>query len=413
MKKKIAADRITRNTVCLIYQDEYPWDVRIEKFADALVKQDIGVHLVSRNRTGRSDREIINEKFTVHRLPKGIGQFDRNIINFPAFFSPFWILKVLWTVRQFCCTVIIVRDLPMTPCALVVGKLLSIPVIMDMAENYPALVASKWRYQGVGAFDVLIRNPRLLRILERIVIRRVSGLIVVSKASLLSVQERCKHNVERVAIVGNTPELAETELPKVSVNQVVQPMTNNGMLRIGYVGWVEKHRGIDVAINALARLIKSGHKCELVIMGTGRALDECRSLAVSAGVSRSVEFVGWIDHDELSEYLETIDIGIVPHRVTPHTNTTLPNKIFDYMSMKLPVLVSNCESLKEIIEEAKCGIVYDGNDPADLAKSIEMLFEPIFRKKLGENGYKAILQKYNWKVDKKRLTDFVQEFLPD
>jgi glycosyltransferase involved in cell wall biosynthesis len=131
-------------------------------------------------------------------------------------------------------------------------------------------------------------------------------------------------------------------------------------------------------------------------------------------IQEHVLFTGWIDSKYIPSIIALSDICIVPHYVTEHTNTTIPNKIYDYMLQKKPVIVTNSESLAEIIKFANCGYIYEDNNPEELAKIICLLQNNVLREKLGLSGYNAVVEYYNWENDKKKLyktieSIFVQE----
>lgn len=87
-------------SICLVFQLQYPWDIRVEKMISSLNKAKYKVDLVCRNEDGLPVREQVNDYFAIHRLPGGAGNVSRKILNFPAFFSPVWIGKILSTIRQ-------------------------------------------------------------------------------------------------------------------------------------------------------------------------------------------------------------------------------------------------------------------------------------------------------------------------
>ena len=102
--------------IVYVFQDHYPWDVRAEKFARAMTQAGHSVSIVSRNRTGAPVREEL-DGYTIRRLPRGWGSVLRNLLNFPAFFSPVWIGSIVKAVRSEQARLIVVRDLPLAPAA--------------------------------------------------------------------------------------------------------------------------------------------------------------------------------------------------------------------------------------------------------------------------------------------------------
>src|SRR5213594_755621 len=167
-------------TVCKIWDCEYPWDVRVEKVARTLTDDGHAVHVVARNRRGDAITEPLPEA-TVHRLKPW--HWAPSWLNaaamFPAFFNPRWIGAIIRTARGVGADVILCRDLPLAPAAILAGRLLDIPVVLDMAENYPAMLQSQWDSGRLRPMDVLVRSPRLARLVERWVLPRVDRILVV------------------------------------------------------------------------------------------------------------------------------------------------------------------------------------------------------------------------------------------
>jgi glycosyltransferase involved in cell wall biosynthesis len=81
--------------------------------------------------------------------------------------------------------------------------------------------------------------------------------------------------------------------------------------------------------------------------------------------------------------------------------------MFEYMSSGIPVIASNFPLWRDIIEGNQCGICVDPLDPRAIAAAIDFLVtHPQPAKAMGENGRRAVLEKYNWTVQANRLTDF-------
>jgi len=80
------------------------------------------------------------------------------------------------------------------------------------------------------------------------------------------------------------------------------------------------------------------------------------------------------------------------------------------MATGLPVIASNFPLWKEIIEGNNCGLTVNPFEPKEIAKAVEYLIEhPEEAKKMGENGRKAVLEKYNWENESKKLLKIYKE----
>ena len=69
----------------------------------------------------------------------------------------------------------------------------------------------------------------------------------------------------------------------------------------------------------------------------------------------------------------------------------------------LPVLATEVEPIKRIVNETESGLVCKDLDIKDIAAKLQMLRCPELRATLGKNGVYAVQSKYNWSNDEKRL----------
>ena len=80
------------------------------------------------------------------------------------------------------------------------------------------------------------------------------------------------------------------------------------------------------------------------------------------------------------------------------------------MAAGLPVIASNFPLWKEIVEKNKCGICVNPLSPREIAAAINwMLQNPTDAAEMGRNGRKAVLEKYNWEAESKKLIKFYEE----
>ncbi len=395
--------------VLYLFQDEYPWDIRVEKIVMSLDLAGIPTTIVSRNRQGLPREEKLFPNVTVRRLPKGLSSIDRNILNFPAFFSPIWLKELEKSIKKDMPDVLIVRDLPLSPTAYYVGKKHKIPVIMDMAENYPAMIQDTWKFQGPNFIDYIIRNPNLLKKLEEWIVPKMDGIWVVSAASKKRVYKLTGRE-EKIWIVGNTPYLRKEQ--EIELHPYAKKIKENSALCLLYVGGLEKTRGLQTVLFALPLIIEKLKKeVHFLIVGQGKSVNDLKNLVTELKLENYVEFSGWIDQKYVPGIISSSDICLIPHYVTDHTNTTIPNKIYDYLAQGKPVVASNAQALRDIVEEFGCGRIYDDHDSEGLANIIVELDNEDLRNVLGNVGRTAVIKKYNWQVDEKVVFESLEQIV--
>ncbi len=117
-----------------------------------------------------------------------------------------------------------------------------------------------------------------------------------------------------------------------------------------------------------------------------------------------VEFIGKLDRVEVRALLEESKIGLVTLHPTINYINALPVKMFEYMVAGIPVIASDFPILQAIVEKEHCGLCVDPLDPKSIGAAIEYLDTHQDKAKgMGENGKKAVLEKYNWENEEQKL----------
>jgi glycosyltransferase involved in cell wall biosynthesis len=147
----------------------------------------------------------------------------------------------------------------------------------------------------------------------------------------------------------------------------------------------------------------------LVGKGSGEFDKEMRELCKDLNVENNVVFTDWVDFRLVPSYIALSDVCLVPHHASGHTNTTIPHKLFQYMAMRKPVIVTDCKPLKRIVEECDCGIVVPSGDRNEMAEAVIKLYnDRELAAKLGANGRNAVEGKYNWENEAKKLCELYE-----
>lgn len=385
--------------VCYLFQDEYPWDVRAEKICQSLASARNEVWLLSRNRKGLPRSERLSDNLFVERLPFFKIKPINNLLNFPFFFSPVWFWVLLKLCRRLQIKILIVRDLPLAPLAIFVGAILRLRVVLDMAENYPAMLADTWTYGNFSALDKIVRNPVVWLAVEKWALPCFSHVLVVSRSSAERVGALGVSS-EKITVVGNTPVLEKIGTVDENIEASTRGSSDFILL---YVGGLEETRGLETVVRALPAIRKEKPQVRFVVAGRGTSEQYLLRLAEDMGVADSLILLGWVDPSQVPSVIAAADICLIPHFVTEHTQTTIPNKIYDYMGRGKPVLVSNAKSLVEIVTDYNCGLSFIGGDAEDLALKVLTLSDQELRCKMGMAGMRAVESECNWGRDERAL----------
>jgi glycosyltransferase involved in cell wall biosynthesis len=171
-----------------------------------------------------------------------------------------------------------------------------------------------------------------------------------------------------------------------------------------YIGMLALATGIPQIIEALSYI---DDRTNVQLKLAGRFADDgCQELVASARQAGRVEYLGFLDRETLMEELGKADIGLACLQpILPYV-TSEPNKLFEYMRSGLPIIASDFDLWREIIEGAQCGIVVDPEDPRAIGQAIsQLLADPALMQAMGINGQQAVRHTYNWESQKAKLLE--------
>ncbi len=170
---------------------------------------------------------------------------------------------------------------------------------------------------------------------------------------------------------------------------------------ICYVGGMTKIRGAVEMIKAIESL-----NIKLLIAGSFLEPYLKDELMKLNGWNK-IEELGFVNRNAVREVYSKSKLGLVVLHPTTNYLDSLPVKMFEYMASGLPVVASNFPLWKEIIEKNNCGICVDPLNVKQISNAIQYILDnPEHAKVMGENGKKAVLEKYNWDIEKQKLFSF-------
>ncbi|MEO5376483.1 MAG: glycosyltransferase family 4 protein [Magnetococcus sp. DMHC-6] len=264
-------------------------------------------------------------------------------------------------------------------------------VIYDAHEDVPAdILGKKWIPSGLRSLISFT-----FKLLENFSARRFSA--VVGATPFIS--ERFQKIGCRTINVNNYPLQNELKLSS-------QHHTENREPVVCYVGMVSELRGIFSMLEAIDQ---SG--VDILLAGPfdhGKLRDQLTQLP---GWKR-VRELGQISREAVANVMHRSIAGLVLYLPDPNHNNAQPHKLFEYMSSELPVIASDFPLWKRIIEENRCGICVNPEDPKQIAEAILRLKDnPDLVKEMGINGRRAILEKFNWEWEFQKITALYKELV--
>jgi glycosyltransferase involved in cell wall biosynthesis len=388
-------------TALMILQSDFPPDLRVEKEARSL-QEGFSVVLLSSNRSNSDSLYHCHRGIKVFRLHhfKKSNAWKRFLIQ-PFPLNPLWILKSLALIRRFRPRVMHVHDLPLAYLGLVARLLYPVKTVLDLHENYPEALKIWGRK---GRFSFLFRNHHLARIYETASIKRFDKIIVVDENHRSEIQGRIPGTVPKIHVVSNAVEHQEYSNMRLQA-RILQKY--RGRFVVCYVGKFSVERGLDTAIQSIPILKKRIPDIHLLLVGDGPNAEDLRSLVIQQDVMRHVEFTGWVDFEQTPSYIQASRVCVVPQPSNKLIDNGIPHKLFQYMSLGRPVVVSDSAAISRVVRETKCGEIFQSHSPKSLADAILKIKDSRFP--YGENGRSAVAGKYNWAVAAKELRAVYQQ----
>jgi len=174
-----------------------------------------------------------------------------------------------------------------------------------------------------------------------------------------------------------------------------------------YIGGIAKIRGIKEIVKAM----EFTQNIRLNLAGTFTEKDIEKEVKEYDGWV-NVNELGFLSREEIHKTLSSSKAGLVTLYPTINYIEALPVKMFEYMAAGIPVISSDIKLWKEIVESNNCGICVDPLDPKEIAKAINKIIKNnVKADQMGENGRKAVVEKYNWSIEEQKLYQIYQKTL--
>lgn len=242
--------------------------------------------------------------------------------------------------------------------------------------------------------------------LEAEQIRQCDAVVTVCEPIAQFLHE--KYDIPVPPLVPNAP---IGNLPRTA-----RPMTIRDFLDIpadaplmAYAGGLSVHRGVHDAVEALTEL--PGVHLALGARRPSSYTLELEELATRLGVRDRLHFVPFAPTHEVAEYLASATLAVFPFLPVGNHNWAAPNKYFESVQARLPIITSNMEWLGERVTRLGIGEVFEHSNPSDLARAARLVLADLDR-------YRALITdelvaEHTFEHFSGALIDTCLEILPD
>ncbi|NLT52455.1 MAG: glycosyltransferase family 4 protein [Ignavibacteria bacterium] len=393
----------------MVVDNEFIGDIRIENEVSALEKAGFSVFILCLSYGHEKTEEKFNNS-TIVRVKakkyfiKKFRALTNTILNiYPAW----WAKRINEFVKKYKIDVLHIHDLYMFGAGIKVKEKykLHIPIIGDLHENYVEGL-KKYKFSNTFPGKYLISIPKW----ERTEVEWISKMDFIVTVIEEAVDRYSSLGLDRnkFSVVANYVNIEEY----LKMFELHKIQKDNKHFTVTYIGAFDLHRGLESVVKAIPSIVNIIGNLKVVLVGSGKNIESLKKMSRELEISEFIKFEGWQPHGKLPAYINASDICIIPHLKTKHTDNTIPHKLFQYMLFEKPVVATNCNPIKRIVEQEECGSIYKTGDSDDLAEKIIALHRDNLKMQLmGKKGKEAVIAKYNWQNTSKILVNLYKSLI--
>lgn len=250
-------------------------------------------------------------------------------------------------------------------------------------KNLYGLHIQKWEFRRCIYYDyILVTDDPLLKLIKK---------------NIKNIPITCIYNF--------------TDLYKYRKNTIL----TNREFDVGYVGGISEVRGIMTILDSINYLKKVFPSIKIILLGPVLSKDFSEKISYTIkknNLGENILIPGFVKYNEISDYYNNIKIGVIPLQEVKKYSEAIPIKLFEYMNFGLPIIASNLKNTCNYIAENNVGFCIQANNPKMLAEKISFLLNnPDLMGKFGDNGKKAVDEKYNWSIMEKKYIGIIDSLL--
>lgn len=378
---------VTSKTILYVVNAKVPEEIRAEKICSSLASLGHTVIIVCKW-SGEQEVREYSHGYLISRIGKGTFLHA----CFPG--NPIWTRAIQHHIKEFTPDIIICREMiPMfSTVSAVNGR--NIPIIVDMAEHYPAAMKEWKKYRTHPLSRLLVHTLPIPEMIESHAVKHADAIITVCEEQCQRLKLHYQFSEKAVFTVHNTPEKATFN--KVSQGCRIPPMI------FGHHGYFTLERNLANLVLGFDIAAKQFPSIELLLAGTGETFEDVAQLVKTVQSKNRIHLTGAYTAKDLTELYSRTDIGIVPYAEQEFRQFTLPNKAFDYMACGKPMISSRLQPMKRLLDETGAGIYGPCSTPEDIAQLIITMMHSDVRA-MSQRGLQAFLDKYHWEKELEQL----------
>lgn len=183
---------------------------------------------------------------------------------------------------------------------------------------------------------------------------------------------------------------------------------------IMYHGILSPNRGLQQSIEAIAMLKKKYPEIMLFFLGKGPGQAELEKLIKRFKLENHVFIHQPVSFEDVPKYIKAASVGILPFPNLNWWNTSSPIKLFEYLAMKKPVILTDIAAHRAVLGNRQCGFFVPDHRPASIACGISTVLEKTTElAELGNIARKIVIEHFTWERQARKIKKYFQDLLED
>jgi glycogen(starch) synthase len=230
---------------------------------------------------------------------------------------------------------------------------------------------------------------RFVHSAERWLVAEADRVITCSAFMRDEVVESLGADEGRLELIPNHVDLSPFSPPAESVRLELWAEERPLIL---FAGRLEFEKGVQTALDALARIERAAPGVGLVIAGDGTYRSVLEDRAAELGLDGRVRFEGFVDESRLRSLYRSADLAVIPSLYEPFGLVTL-----EAMASGTPVVAANTGGLREIVDHDVSGLLFPPGDANELAAAaVRILRDPELGGRLAREARLGLVARSSW-----------------
>ncbi len=384
----------------MVVYSTYPIDPRPRRMVEALVNQGMEVDLVCIGDKSAPKREML-KGFNIRRIRVSRRRGGRFAYAFE--YAAFILISAAILAhrafkRRY--DLVYVHNMPdILVLSALVPKALGAKVILDLHDPMPELMMTIFN-RNQASWSV-----RILKRAEKWSMARADFVLTVNEAcKRVFALRSCP--AEKIGVVMNSP--IEEFFPFLTQRSgTATDNPPNNRFKMMYHGFIAERNGLDLAIDALARVRKRIPDIELRIYGSQTPfLERVMEDVHNRGLDKNVHFLGPRRLEDLVKEIDECDVGIIPNQRNAFTEINTPSRIFEYLARSKPVIAPRTPGIQDYFNQ-KSLFFFEAGDAKELAQKIEYVSSHASEAmEMAERGQEVYLA-HTWSQERQTLVKLV------